>query len=197
MIATKEKIESRNVKENFTALLVRKEQENSISFDKRFCNNYYEDDLKNLSLTSSSFKSAESEENIPYMYLSIIAMILMGGMGLSLDPVFLILSLASAPIAFIGDTKWSKNRFFKKWIKNKVNVESLKSSYFKQSVADKETLKEFALVYGEDVLVNLLEEREVVKYEDIINSMSNQENNKSKTEKRENLIKAVRCMTNE
>lgn len=197
MIATKEKIESRNVKENFTALLVRKEQENSISFDKRFCNNYYEDDLKNLSLTSSSFKSAKSKEEIFYVYFSIIAMILMGGMALLLCPVFLILSLVSAPIAFIGDTKWSKNRVFKKWIKNKVNLESLKSSYFKQTVVDKETLKEFALTYGEEVLVNLLEDKEVVRYQDIISSLSKQTSSNIKIEKRENLIKAVRCMTNE
>lgn len=197
MIATKEKIESRNVKENFTALLVRKEQENSISFDKRFCNNYYEDDLKNLSLTSSSFKSAKSKEEIFYIYFSIISMILMAGMALLLDPVFLILSLASAPIAFIGDTKWSENRVFKKWIKNKVNVESLKSSYFKQSVADKETLKEFALTYGEEVLVNLLEDKEVIRYQDIFFYISQQANRNVRTEKRENLIKAVKCMTNE
>lgn len=197
MIATEKKLDEKNIKEKFEELLIRKEQEKSNIFDERFSNPYYKDDLKNLVFESDAFASASIEQFLKFVFITIITIIFIGGLALYIDLLFFIPMIFSFPFAFIGNTRWSKNRFFRKWIKNKDNLNIIKSAYFKQSIVDKETLKEFALIYGEEVLVNLLEDKEVIKYEDIIYSISQETNNMSRIEKRENLFKAVKCMTNE
>lgn len=185
-----------NQKESLKDLILIKREKSSIYFDEHFLNSFYKDDLTNLALKSGNFnKFLNSKDmNLFFGAAATIPFIIFFSLSNPLTTLFIPVSLT---IGFTGNTKWFKNKMANKWVSNKNNIEELKKIYFEQTVADKNILKEFALKYSEETLVNLLEEKEVIKYEDIINFMSVEEGRKLKTEKRENLIKAVKCMTNE
>lgn len=82
----------------------------------------------------------------------------------------------------------------KRWLKKEKNRKVLETEMFLDSVVDKETMKTFAKFYGEEKLVNLMLEKQNLKYRDILFYIGEEQKESVLKNEKQRLTDAVKCL---
>lgn len=82
----------------------------------------------------------------------------------------------------------------KRWLKKEKNRKVLETEMFLDSVVDKETMKTFAKFYGEEKLVNLMLEKQNLKYRDILFYIGEEQKESVLNNEKQRLTDAVKCL---
>lgn len=82
----------------------------------------------------------------------------------------------------------------KRWLKKENNTRLLETEMFLDSVVDKETMKTFAKFYSEEELVNLMFEKQNLKYRDILFYIEEEQKKTALNDEKVRLTDAVKCL---
>lgn len=81
-----------------------------------------------------------------------------------------------------------------KFLTKNINIEYLKSEMFLDYVVDKETMRAFAKSYSEEELVNLMLEKQNLKYRDILFYIEEEQKRIGLKDEKQRLTNAVKCL---
>lgn len=82
----------------------------------------------------------------------------------------------------------------KRWLKKEKNRKVLETEMFLDSVVDKESMKTFAKFYSEEELVNLMFEKQNLKYRDILFYIKEEQKKTALNDEKVRLKDAVKCL---
>lgn len=154
-----------------------KEIENKFNaFKNTGLKKYSEDFLKNHIFENLLLREENSIVEFSFIILSLLVFFSFGITAVNLHNSYLILGMVSSlPMFFIINSEVEQKKRCKKWMKDDNNLLILKESLFNDEHVPKDILKLFIKEYGEDALITIMKNKDVVLYKDIKYYIKNRE----------------------
>lgn len=154
-----------------------KEIENNFNaFKNKGLKKYSEDFLKNHIFENSFLREEDSIVEFSFIILSFLVLFSFGITSVILHNGYLLLgAISSMLMFFIINSEVETKKRCKKWMKKDDNLFLLKKSLFDEENVSQDILKLFIKEYGEDALITIMKNKDVVLYKDIKYYIKNRE----------------------